>query len=220
MKRTRRALTGIMIAGLVAIGLASPLAAAGRNVKLVVRVFRVPNPQSFDAMFLDGQGKLVPFQGSGDVTSSFPRATVFFTTELAANASEGAVAGAILDRVSFGSGGMSIRKLRVQELKAFEFEIGPDSPKAEARFEESRGEGRTSDYEVRVEFLSSGEGKAVVRLRFDAGWSARGGSLGMSMSEDVISAPFEIPESKLLLIGVAASGTVYWLAVSAAGPAK
>ena len=67
MKRTRRALTGIMIAGLVAIGLASPLAAAGRSVKLVVRVFRIPSPQSFDAMFLDGQGRPVPFQGSGDV---------------------------------------------------------------------------------------------------------------------------------------------------------
>ncbi len=106
------------------------------------------------------------------------------------------------------------------ELKALEFEVGPGHPEVEARFEESRGEGRTLDYEVRVGSLSSGNDNVLIRLRFDAGWSARGGSLGVGMSEDVLSAPFEVPESRLMLIGGAASGKVYWLAVSVTGPAK
>ena len=110
----------------------------------------------------------------------------------------------------------------IDELKAMDLELGRSTPGAGTRFEESRGEGRSSDYEVRAEFLSSANGKVLVRLRFDAGWSARGGSLGVGMSEAVISAPVELSESKLFLIGAPASkmggsssGAVYWLAVSA-----
>ena len=187
------------------------------NVKLVVRVFRVPSPQSFEALVLDGRGRPATFQASGDVTSSFPQATLFFETDLAANASESAIASAVLDRVSFGNPGMPPKKVRFEEFKALELDLGPDGKPAEARFEESRGEARTSNYWVRAEMLSAEKGKALIRLRFDAGWSAMGGSLVVGMSEDVVSAPFEVPESRLLLIGGAASGKVYWLAVTFIG---
>ena len=223
MKRTEKALAGIMIAALVALGLVPPIAAvSARDFKLTVRVFRIPREQNFEAVLLDGKGGAVPFQAHGDVTGDFPRATVFFQTELATNASGEAVAAAILDRVVFGNGGITTRRIQIDELKAMDLELGRSTPGAGTRFEESRGEGRSSDYEVRAEFLSSANGKVLVRLRFDAGWSARGGSLGVGMSEAVISAPVELSESKLFLIGApsskmggSSSGAVYWLAVSA-----
>jgi len=224
MKRTGKALAGIMIAGLVALGLLLPLAAApAQDFKLTVRLFRIPREQNFEAVFLDGKGGAVPFQGHGDVTGVFPRATVFFQTELAANASGEAVAAAILDRVVFGNGGITTRRIQIDELKTMDLELGRSTSGAGTRFEESRGEGRSSDYEVRAEFLSSANGKVLVRLRFDAGWSAQAGSLlGVGMSEDIISAPVELSESKLFLIGApssktggASSGADYWLAVSA-----
>jgi hypothetical protein len=223
MKRTRKALAGIMIAGFITIGLVSSLSASpDQDFKLVVRVFRIPREQNFEAVLLDGKGVAFPFQTHGDVTGDFPRATVFFQTELAANASAEAVAAAILDRVVFGSGGIATRKIRIDEIKMLELALGRSHPGAGTRFEESRGEGRSSNYEVRAEFLSSGIGKVLVRLRFDAGWSAVGGSIGVGISEDVISAPVELSESKLFLIGAPASkmggsssGAVYWLAISA-----
>lgn len=223
MKRTRKALAGIMIAGLAALGLVSPIAAApAQDFKLTVRVFRIPREQNFEAVLLDGKGGALPFQAHGDVTGDFPRATVFFQTELAANAAGEAVAAAILDRVVFGNGGITTRRIQIDELKTMELELGRSTPGAGTRFEESRGEGRSSDYEVRAEFLSSANGRVLLRLRFDAGWSARGGSLGVGMSEAVISAPMELSESKLFLIGAPSSkmggpssGAVYWLAVSA-----
>lgn len=221
MKRIKKELAGILIAGLVTLGVVSPLAAA-QDFKLTVRVFRIPREQNFEAVFLDGKGTAVPFQAYGDVTGAFPRATVFFQTELAANASGGAVAASILDRVGFGNGGIITRRVQIDELKSLDLELGKGHPDAGARFEESRGEGRSSDYEVRAEFLSSANGKVLVRLRFDAGWSALGGTIGVGMSEDVISAPVELSESKLFLIGApsskmggSSSGAVYWLAVSA-----
>ncbi len=220
MKKTHQLVIGIVLAGIAAFGPAAAGAAADKDVKLAVRVFRVPSQQSFEAVFLNGQGRPVTFQASGDVTSAFPRATLFFETELAANASVDAVREAIADRVSFAGSGISIRKVRIDELKALELELGKDHPKAEARFEESRGEGRSLNYEVRTDLVLAEKGKVLVRIRFDAGWSAQGGRLGVGMSEDVISAPFEVPESKLLLIGGSASGTVYWLAVAVTGPAK
>jgi hypothetical protein len=224
MKEPVKALAGIIIAGLVALGLVSPIAAASaQEVKLTVRVFRIPREQSFDAVLLDGKGRPAIFQACGDVTSSFPRATVFFPTELAASASTGAISDAILDRVTFGVGSVPAKSIRVEELKSLELALDGNKPDAEARFEESRGEGRSSNYEVRAQFLSSANGKVLVRLRFDAGWSAQAGSLGVGMSEDVISAPVELSESKLFLIGApssrmggSSSGAVYWLAVSAA----
>ena len=223
MKRTEKALAGIMIAALVALGLVPPIAAvSAQDFKLTVRIFRIPREQNFEAVLLDGKGGAVPFQAHGDVTGDFPRATVFFQTELATNASGEAVAAAILDRVVFGNGGITTRRIQIDELKAMDLELGRSTPGAGTRFEESRGEGRSSDYEVRAEFLSSANGKVLVRLRFDAGWSARGGSLGVGMSEAVISAPVELSESKLFLIGApsskmggSSSGAVYWLAVSA-----
>ena len=208
-----------ILAGASLLAPLAPLAAADAEargqLKLAVRVFRVPKEQSFEALFLDGRGRPVPFQASGDVTSSFPRATLFFETELAANASESAVASAILDRVPFGAGGISPKRIRLDELKSVELSFDQGRPTAEARFEESRGEGRTSNFMVRAELMGADKGKALVRLRFDAGWSSTGGSLGVGMSEDVVSAPFEVPESRLLLIGGEASGTVYWIAVTA-----
>jgi hypothetical protein len=223
MKRTRKALAGIMITGLVALGLVSPVAAApDQDFKLTVRVFRIPREQNFEAVLLDGKGTAIPFQAYGDVTGDFPKATLFFQTELAANASEGAVAAAILDRVGFGNSAFTTRKIQIDEVKAMDLDLGLSHPEVRARFEETRGEGRSSNYEVHAEFLSSANGKVLVRLRFDAGWSARAGSLGVGMSEDVISAPVELSESKLFLIGApsskmggSSSGAVYWLAVSA-----
>jgi hypothetical protein len=223
MKSTRKALAGIMIAGLVAFGLASPIAATTtQDFKLTVRVFRIPREQNFEAVLLDGKGTAVQCQAHGDVTGGFPRATVFFQTELAANAAGEAVAAAILDRVGFGNGAITSRRIQIDELKTMDLELGRSTPGAGTRFEESRGEGRSSNYEVRAEFLSSANGKVLVRLRFDAGWSAQAGSLGVGMSEDVISAPVELSESKLFLIGApsskiggSSSGAVYWLAVSA-----
>jgi hypothetical protein len=223
MKRTRKALAGIMIAGLVALGLVSPIAAApAQDFNLTVRVFRIPREQNFEAVFLDGKGRAVPFQAHGDVTGDFPRATVFFQTELVANASVDAIAAAILDRVVFGNGGITTRRIQIDELKTMDLELGKGHPGAGTRFEESGRGGRSSNDEVRAEFLSSGNGKVLVRLRFDAGWSALGGSIGVGMSEDVISAPVELSESKLFLIGAPSSkmggpssDAVYWLAVSA-----
>lgn len=223
MKSTRKGLAGIMIAVLVAFGLGSPIAAApAQDFKLTVRVFRVPREQNFEAVLLDGNGAAVQCQAHGDVTGGFPKATLFFQTELAANAAGEAVAAAILDRVVFGNGGITTKRIQIDEIKAMDLELGLSHPEVRARFEETRGEGRSSDYEVRAEFLSSANGKVLVRLRFDAGWSAQAGSLGVGMSEDVISAPVELSESKLFLIGApsskmggSSSGAVYWLAVSA-----
>ena len=219
-KSTRRSLAWLFVGAILLAPFAALSAGETENIRLIARVFRIPKEQSFEALFLDRQGRPVTFQASGDVTSSFPRGTLFFQTELAATASEGAIRDAILDRVSFGTGGMSAKSVRVDELKAFELELGPGRPPAQGRFEESRGEQRSLNYEVRAELLSAGKDKVLVRIRFDAGWSAQGGSLGVGMSEDVVSAPFEVPESKILLIGGSASGTVYWLAVAVAGAAK
>lgn len=223
MKEPGKALAGTIIAGLVALGLVSPIAAASaQEVKLTVRVFRIPREQSFDAVLLDGKGRPAIFQACGDVTSSFPRATVFFPTELAASASAGAISDAILDRVTFGVGSVPAKSIRVEELKSLELAFDGNKPDAEARFEESRGEGRSWNYQVRADLLPSNGTKARILLRFDAGWSAQAGSIGVGMSEDVISAPFELPYGKLLLIGARSSanggssaGLVYWLAVSA-----
>jgi hypothetical protein len=223
MREPGKALAGMIIAGLVALGLVSPVAAApAQDFKLTVRVFRIPREQNFEAVLLDGNGAAVQCQAHGDVTGGFPKATLFFQTELAANAAGEAVAAAILDRVVFGNGGITTKRIQIDEIKAMDLELGRNTPGAGTRFEESRGGGRSSNYEVRAEFLSSVNGKVLVRLRFDAGWSAQAGSLGVGMSEDVISAPVELSESKLFLIGApsskmggSSSGAVYWLAVSA-----
>jgi hypothetical protein len=194
--------------------LMAPLSAEEKGgVTLAVRLFMIPKEQQFEAAVPDGRGSQAEFQVYGAVTSAFPRGTVFFPTELAANADEGAIGSAIRDRIVFGCGGLAADRISVRELRSARLTLSPDRPKAEERFAESRGEGRTLDYRVVAELISAEKGKALVRLRFDSGWSSMGGRLGVGISEDVFSAPFEIPDSKLLLIGGASSGIVYWLAV-------
>jgi len=60
----------------------TPLAAkeAG-ELKLVVRVFRIPQVQQFESDWPDGKGGTLKLQVHGNVISAFPRATVFFPTE-------------------------------------------------------------------------------------------------------------------------------------------
>ncbi len=214
VKNLMRALAGIIIVGLCGGLEAMP----GRTQRLVVRLYKIPGDQSFESSVPDGKGGSLALHANGSVNALFPRATVFFPTELAANASGEAVAEAIVHRIAFGSAGLVARNIRVDEIKSFDLELGQDHSKAEGRFEESRGDGRTSDYRVEAVFLSAEKGRFLVRLRLDVGWSSFGGSLGVGMSGDVISAPFEVPESKLLLVGGPSwekpSGAVYWLAVS------
>ena len=204
------------LAGLILLTLFAPLFAEEKGkVTLAVRLFMIPKEQQFEAAVPDGRGGQAKVQVCGAVSSAFPRGTVFFPTELAANADDGAIGSAIKDRIVFGSGGLVADRISIRELRSARLSLDPAHPKAEERFEESRGEGRTLDYRVAAELISTGSGKTLVRLRLDAGWSAMGGRLGVGMSEDVFSAPFEIPDSKLLLIGGTASGVVYWLAVCA-----
>lgn len=195
--------------------LASASAPAIEPVRLSVRIFQIPAEQSFRVERTDGRGGTLALQVAGNVTSRFPRGTVFIPTELAANASESTIGATIGGSVAFGSGDIVADHVEVRELKSFEIDLVAGRPAEEARFEESRGEGRTDDYELRVERLPGESGKPLVRLRFYAGWSARAGSLAGGISEDVISTVAEIPDSKLLLIGAPGDKAVYVLAVCA-----
>ncbi len=203
-----------LLAFLSLVSLLTPVFAKdSTSITLAVRLFMIPKEQQFDAVVPDGRGGTAKFQAHGVITSSFPRGTVFFPTELAATADEHSIGAAVRERIVFGSGGLVTDRISVRELRSAHLSLAPAHPKAEERFEESRGEGRTIDYRIAAELISAESGKALVRLRVDSGWSAMGGRLGVGMSEDVFSAPFEIPDSKLLLIGGTASGVVYWLAV-------
>lgn len=214
MRHSVRALAGIVILGLCG----GVYAGSGGSHRLVVRLFKIPGDQSFESTLPDGRGGNVTVHARSGVNAAFPHATVFFPTELAANASTGAITDAIMQRVFFGSGGLVAKDVRVDEIKMFNLELSQDRPRAEAQCEESRGEGRTSTYRVAADFVSAEQGRILVRLRLDTGWSAHGGHLGTSLSGDIFSAPFEIPESMVFLIGGPSwdkpSGTVYWLAVS------
>lgn len=202
------------LAGLLFLFLFAPLfAKENSNITLAVRLFMIPKEQQFEAAVADRRGGTTTLQAHGTITSAFPRGTVFFPTELAANADDGAVGSAIRDRIVFGSGGLVADRISVRELRSARLALSLERPRGEERFEESRGEGRTLDYRVVAELISTEKGKTLVRLRLDAGWSSMGGRLGVGMSEDVFSAPFEIPDSKLLLVGGISSGVVYWLAV-------
>jgi hypothetical protein len=211
MKKIYGRLICVLVPGVFAL----LLSGEGRDVRLLIRVFVIPQAQQFESVLTDAKGNATDLQVYGSVTSAFPRATVSFPTELAASASDSAIGAAIRERVVFGSGGLVARRVSVRELKSFELLLGGDNPEAESRFEENRGEGRSSDYRVKAELLSAGKGGALIRLRFDAGWNAVGGRLGVGMSDTVISAPVELPESKLFLIGAQSDGAVYWLAVCA-----
>lgn len=211
MKKVHGRLICVLVPGVFALLLSGET----RDVRLLVRVFVIPQAQQFDSVLTDAKGNAMDLQVYGSVTSAFPRATVSFLTELAASASDSAIGAAIRERVVFGSGGLVARGVSVRELKSFEFMLGRDRSEAEGGFEEKQREGRSSRYRVKAGFISAENGLVLVRLRFDAGWSASGGRLSVGMSSDVISAPFELPESKLFLIGAPSDGAVYWLAVCA-----
>jgi len=186
---------------------------APRPTKLVVRVFQIPREQSFDILIPTGKNQTVSLQSYGDVTANFPRATLFIPTELAATASEAAIGEFICDRIAFGNGPVAARHVRIQEIKSLSLEISAEKPAAEARFEQKEGDRRTSDYEIRAEWAAAEKKKAIIRLRFDAGWSSQAGSLGVGMMGGVIDQPILASASKLLLIGAPFQGIVYWLAV-------
>ncbi len=211
MNKIHRRLAGAVVPALFTL----LLPGESRDIRLLVRVFMIPQAQQFESVLTDARGGTINLQVYGSVTSAFPRAAVSFPTELAAGATDNAVGAAIRERLVFGSGGLVARGVSVRELKSFELLLGGDNPEAEGRFQENRGEGRSSDYRVKAELLSVGKDSALIRLRFDAGWSAVGGRLGVGMSDTVISAPVELPEFKLFLIGAPSEGAVYWLAVCA-----
>jgi len=204
------------LAGSILLGLFIPLLASETpNRRIVVRILSIPKEQQVEIVLPDAKGKQVSFQGYADVAANFPRATVLFRTELASNASEEAIARTIMDHVNFGSGAVNPQKVQIRELKSVLLGLGKDHSEAEARFEESRGEGRTSDYQVRALWLGADKNGTLLRLRFDAGWSSRGGSLGVGISDCVVSLPVDVPDYKMILIGASSFGEVYWLAVCA-----
>ena len=196
------------------LGLAAAVSAgAPHPSKLVVRVFEIPREQSFDILLPTGKNQTVSLQSYGDVTANFPQGTVIIPTELSSAASEAAIGEVIGHRIGFNIGPVVVRNMQIREVKSLDLEIGREKPNAEARFEEKVGEGRTSDYEVRAEFVSAAEIGTIIRLKFDAGWSAQAGRLGVGMGGNVFDLPVLVPASKLLLIGARWQGTVYWLAV-------
>jgi hypothetical protein len=208
MKRIAAVLGAVLITGF-----AAGLGAEDGTVRLSVRVIRIPAEQSFQAEVPDGRGGTVSLQVSGNIASGFPKGTVIIPTELAWNASEAIIGRTIGERVGFRCGGLDAEKVRVQEVGSRDLSFSKGDPARSARFEESLGEGRSTDCEVRAELVSTGQGMAVVRLRLDVGWSAQAGSLGVGMSEDVISTVTEVPESRLLLVGAPSGMAVYVLAV-------
>jgi hypothetical protein len=198
----------------ILIGLAIPVLGTDDGpVQMTVRVFKIPAEQSVQGERPDGRGGKISLQASGNIISGFPDGIVFLLTELAQNASESTVERTIGEHVAFGWADLFTGKVQVRELKSLDFTLEKGQPSAEAKFEERLGEGRASNYEVRVELISAARGEAVVRLRFDAGWSATGGSLGVGFSESVLSAVTAIPESKLLLVGAPGDKAVYFLAL-------
>lgn len=210
----KHALTVILV--ILILGLSGLAQTKARGpVRLAVRVFQVPAEQDFRVERPDGLGATFALQASGNVASRFPRGTVIVPTELARNAADTTIGATIGESVAFGSGDLVADHIQVKELRSLEFSLDAARPAEEARFEDSHGEGRTDDYDLRVEVLSGGPGQPLVRLRFDAGSSWVAGSLAGGMSRQVISAVAEVPESKLLLIGARGEKAVYFLAVCA-----
>lgn len=205
-----------MLVATLLIGFSVPARGAEDGiVRLTVRIIRIPAEQSFHGEVPDGRGGRISLQAAGNILTGFPRGTIFIPTELAQNASDSAIGRAIGEHVAFRCGDIAADRLLTGELKSFDFELKRGRPGQEARFEVSRGEGKTSNYELRAELLSDGPGTAVIRIRFWAGWSAMAGSMGVGFSEDVISAVADVPESRLLLIGAPGDRAVYFLAVCA-----
>jgi hypothetical protein len=196
------------------IGLAVPaLDIEEGPVRIAVRIFKIPAEQSFRGEMPDGRGGKISMHATGNINSVFPDGTLFLPTELAWNASDSAIGRAISERAGFGCGNIAPGKIQVRELKSLEFSLEKSGPGAGARFEETLGEGRALDYNIGVELLPDGQGEALVRIRFDAGWSASGGSIGAGFSESVISTVAAVPESRLLLVGAPGDKAVYFVAV-------
>jgi hypothetical protein len=208
-----------VLAGMLAVLLvvASASASGGQDGprRLTVRIFQIPAEQSFEAARPDGRGGACTLQVRGDVAALFPHGTVFVPTELAANASESAIGGAIGRSVAFGCADLRAERVQIRELKSFDIALDAAHPSEEARFDESRGEGRNDNYGLRVERLPGRPEKPLVRLLFFAGTSWQAGSLGGGLSRDVVSTVAEVPESKLLLIGAPGDKAVYVLALCA-----
>ena len=211
MNKISAAFMTILLVGLAA----SAFAGADGPVRLTVRIFQIPAEQSFEVARPDGRGGTMTLHVSGNVAAQFPHGTVFVPTEMAANASDSGICEAIVHAVTFGCGDLVADQVSFRELKACEFDLDAGHPAGETRFEEARREGRTDNYELRVERLPGVPERPLVRLRFFAGWSAQAGSLGVGMSADVISTVTEVPDSKLLLIGAPGEKAVYVLAVCA-----
>lgn len=195
------------------IGLAAGLDAAEGPFRLSVRVIRIPAEQSFKTEVPDGRGGTVSLQVSGNVVAGFPKGTVIIPTELAGNASEDAIGRSIGEHIGFRCGGLDDERIRIHEVGSQDLFFSKGAPAQSARFEESLGEGRSSDCEARAEILSTGQGKAVVRLQLDVGSSWQAGTLAGGIIGRVISVVAEVPESRLLLVGAPGDKAVYFLAV-------
>jgi hypothetical protein len=210
MKNTLTALLAVFLLG----SPASARAEENAPVRLAVRIFQIPADQTFRIERPDGRGGTLSLQASGNIASGFPRGTVIVPTELARNAADSTVGRAIGENIVMGCGDLRAFDFRVHELKAFEFDLVKGRPSQEARFQESRGEGRSADYDLRAEILSDEPGKVLVRLQLDVGSSWQAGTLGGGITGRVISAVAEVPESRLLLVGAPDDKAVYFLAVS------
>jgi hypothetical protein len=209
MKNILTVLLAVFLLGLPA----SARAEENAPVRLAVRIFQIPAEQTFRIERPDGQGGTLSLQASGNIASGFPRGTVIVPTELARNAADSTVGRAIGEHVGLGCGDLRALDFEVHELKAVEFSLMKGRPAQEARFQESRGEGRSSDYDLSAEILSDDAGKVLVRLRLDVGSSWQAGTLAGGITGLVISAVAEVPESRLLLVGAPGEKAVYFLAV-------
>jgi len=209
--------TSTMAAALATLAVlySAPLLAAPQDEDgITARLFRVPAEQQFRADIPGANGKNLEFNGFGDVTAYVPRGTVIVRTELASNASAGAIERAIREAVVFGRGGFIARGLKIEELgSAF---MKPEGGKiVESRFEKKRDESRHEDFVLRMEEVAAAPKGRLLRLRLDAGRSSFGGSLGVGFSATVFDEVVEVPEARLLLIGSRGENeSVYWLAVS------
>ncbi len=208
-----------VLAGMLAVLLvvASASASGGQDGlrRLTVRIFQIPAEQSFEVARPDGRGGACTLQVRGDVAALFPHGTVLVPTELAANASGSAIGRALGQSMIFGRSDPRAVRVQIRELKSFDITLDATHPSEEARFEESRGEGRSDDYELRVERLPGGPEKPLVRLHFFAGTRWQAGLLGGGLTRNVVSTVAEVPESTLLLIGAPGEKAVYVLAVCA-----
>jgi len=200
-----------VLGAILAIGLAAGLHATDGPFRLSVRVIRIPAEQSFKIEVPDGRGGTVSLQVSGNVVSGFPKGTVIIPTELAWNASEDALGRAIGEHIGFRCGGLDAERIRIHEVGSQDLFFSKGAPAQSARFEESLGEGRSTDCEVRAEVLSTGQSNAVVRLRLDVGSSWQAGTLAGGIIGRVISVVAEVPESRLLLVGAPGDKAVYFL---------